>query len=134
MKALLIVVASVVGLAEEHGACGWYLLLPPAHLPGVSIEEIRKQPGWADADRQAVDSLYAMRNLDTAAPLSSWKHHSSHDTAAGCEAARAASIKDRETRQGSLEKEFPGPGPKLEVERAWASRCISTSDPRLIPR
>lgn len=113
---------------------GWYLLRPPLRNPGVSVEEIKKRPGWADADREMVEKMFAIENINEGAPLHLWSHDSSYDTAAECEKARRSKYDTAEAKEPALRKEFPGSAPKLTTEIAWLSRCIAVSDPRLIAR
>lgn len=98
------------------------------------MDEIRKRPGWADADRDTLESMFAQSNISAGAPLHQWGHVSSFDTAAECEQARLSKYQANEAKEPALRKEFPGSAPKLATELAWKSRCIAVSDSRLSVR
>jgi hypothetical protein len=76
---------------------GWYLMVPPVNQTG---------------------DYYA----DPGAPLGQWTIRSSHDTAKGCEKARA-----------KLKAEISQPQGQLGAVRSFLSEatCIASDDPRL---
>ena len=78
--------------------------------------------------------IRAMAMLDRDAPLGRWTHKGSYDTAVACEKARQRLMDLAEAREPELRRDFPDGLPRLSIELAAASRCISPEDPRLTLR
>jgi len=121
--------------APVKAACGWYLLQPPLLENPPTVEEIlRQSPQWRGMSDAELRDIRAMAMLDRDAPLGRWTHKGSYDTAVACEKARQRLMDLAEAREPELRRDFPDGLPRLGIELAAASRCISPEDPRLTLR
>ena len=74
-----------------------------------------------------------MMSIRREAPLASWNHESSFDTASECEQTRQRILASRKAEEERFRREYPDGMPTLLTHLMRESRCISSDDVRLKP-
>jgi hypothetical protein len=112
-------------------AGGWYLLKPHVRDNFDEDEFLKTHPNLKSSEHGTLRQILPEYMGDWEAPLSTWSHEGSFDTAAQCEAARQKLIEWEKSREPENRREYPQGFPTLMSTLARESRCIASDDPRL---
>jgi hypothetical protein len=131
LKFTIIIGVVIFLVSTVYSEGGWYLLKPPVR-DDFNIEALLKHyPNLRGRSKSQLHEIAPEFMGNWNAPLSTWMHIGSFDTAKDCESTRIRLMETARAREPELREKYPNGYPSLESTLLRESRCIASNDPRL---